>query len=193
MWRDLDWLNDDDKQVLNVEAHENLAAALLGVFDSQIAGGKRYDLATMGRRRAHATYHASHGTDDSTGPHVRHGPDSAHQQPLPRPEDYVDSFIERFAKEVATRIAKFLQREKIDATAIHRWSPCSGGGNGHARVRTQARVRQGRADLQHVLDRPRRARQGHGLALQGVPRGATPRSTSRSCSPREGRRTTARS
>jgi LmbE family N-acetylglucosaminyl deacetylase len=63
VWRDLDWLNDSDKIVFDVSAHENLAAALLGVFDSQIAGGKRYDLATLGRRRAHATYHQSHSVD----------------------------------------------------------------------------------------------------------------------------------
>ena len=67
VWRDLDWLNDEDKVVFRVDGHENLAAALLGIFDSQICGGKRYDLATFGRRRAHATYHTSHGTDDSTG------------------------------------------------------------------------------------------------------------------------------
>ena len=40
--------------------------SLLGVFDSQVCGGKRYDLATMGRRRANATYLASHGVDEST-------------------------------------------------------------------------------------------------------------------------------
>lgn len=67
VWRDLDWMNDDDKVAFDVSAHENLQAALLGVFDSQIAGGKRYDLATMGRRRAHATYHASHGVDAARG------------------------------------------------------------------------------------------------------------------------------
>jgi hypothetical protein len=33
------------------------------VFDSQIAGGKRYDLASLGRRRAHATYSESHVGD----------------------------------------------------------------------------------------------------------------------------------
>ena len=66
VWRDLDWMVDEDKVPLDVAGHENLAAALLGVFDSQICGGKRYDLATMGRRRAHATYHASHGTDATT-------------------------------------------------------------------------------------------------------------------------------
>ena len=63
VWRDLDWMIDSDKVVFQLDQHENLAAALLGVFDSQIAGGKRYDLATIGRRRAHATYHQSHGVD----------------------------------------------------------------------------------------------------------------------------------
>ena len=71
VWRDLDWLTDEDKVVFDVSAHENLQAALLGVFDSQICGGKRYDLATLGRRRAHATYFASHGTDDATGLELR--------------------------------------------------------------------------------------------------------------------------
>lgn len=63
VWRDLDWLPDQRKVVLDVGGRDNLAAALLGVFDSQIAGGKRYDLATMGRRRANATYFESHATD----------------------------------------------------------------------------------------------------------------------------------
>ena len=56
VWRALDWIVDSDKVQMNVSAHENLQFALLGVFDSQIAGGKRYDLASMGRRRANATY-----------------------------------------------------------------------------------------------------------------------------------------
>lgn len=67
VWRDLDWMIDADKVVFDTSAHENLQAALVGVFDSQISGGKRYDLATMGRRRANATYFASHGTDIATG------------------------------------------------------------------------------------------------------------------------------
>ena len=60
VWRDLDWMCDPDKVALDVQDRESLTAALLGVFDSQITGGKRYDLATAGRRRAHATYHESH-------------------------------------------------------------------------------------------------------------------------------------
>lgn len=67
VWRDLDWLPDNRKVVLDVGGRDNLAESLLGVFDSQIAGGKRYDLATLGRRRANATYLESHATDIMEG------------------------------------------------------------------------------------------------------------------------------
>lgn len=63
VWRGLDWLGDDDKTVLSVDGHDNLTAALSGVFDSQIAGGKRYDLAVQGRRLANATFLESHAVD----------------------------------------------------------------------------------------------------------------------------------
>ncbi len=66
VWRDLDWLLDDEKVQFDIEGHENLEMSLLGVFDSQDLGGKRYDLATLGRRRAHATYAESHETDVTT-------------------------------------------------------------------------------------------------------------------------------
>ena len=65
VWRSLDWMPDADKVAHDVCGHENLAAALNGVFDSQIAGGKRYDLAVMGRRRANATFFESHKVDQS--------------------------------------------------------------------------------------------------------------------------------
>ncbi len=67
VWRDLDWMVDTDKVAFDVSDHESLQAALLGVFDSQVCGGKRYDLATLGRRRANATYHAPFETDMATG------------------------------------------------------------------------------------------------------------------------------
>jgi LmbE family N-acetylglucosaminyl deacetylase len=66
VWRDLDWMAESDKIAFNVSRYENLQLALVSLFDSQISGGKRYDLATMGRRRANATYYASHATDDAT-------------------------------------------------------------------------------------------------------------------------------
>lgn len=67
VWRDLDWLIDADKVALDSGRHPALAADLLKVFDSQISGGKRYDLATIGRRCANATFHTSHASDRTAG------------------------------------------------------------------------------------------------------------------------------
>lgn len=65
VWRDLDWMVDEDKVTFDVTAHSNIASALMGVYDSQICGGKRYDLATAGRRLAHATFSESHNVDQA--------------------------------------------------------------------------------------------------------------------------------
>ncbi len=63
VWRNLDWLPDAEKVVMDVSGHDNLAAAVNGVFDSQIAGGKRFDLATLGRHAGNAMFFESHATD----------------------------------------------------------------------------------------------------------------------------------
>lgn len=62
-WRDLDWLNDDEKVVFNLTGHKELLRKVLEVHKSQIEGGKRYDLATEGRRLANATFYRSHNVD----------------------------------------------------------------------------------------------------------------------------------
>ncbi|NLF16515.1 MAG: PIG-L family deacetylase [Lentisphaerae bacterium] len=110
VWRDLDWLCDQDKTPLRVDTHENLAAALLGVFDSQIAGGKRYDLATMGRRRANATYFASHGVDDSEGLTFAIDMTPLVTDPSLCPQAFIAGYMDRFAAEVRGRIAKLSGR-----------------------------------------------------------------------------------
>jgi LmbE family N-acetylglucosaminyl deacetylase len=66
VWGDLEWLTEGDKVASDVSGRECLGAALIGVFESQIVGGKHYDLAVPARRLAHATYHASHALDDSS-------------------------------------------------------------------------------------------------------------------------------
>ncbi|MBI5767177.1 MAG: PIG-L family deacetylase [Verrucomicrobia bacterium] len=62
-WRDLDWLADADKVAMNASPNPKLAEELVGVFESQIAGGKRYDRAAIGRRVANATMLSSHAVD----------------------------------------------------------------------------------------------------------------------------------
>jgi LmbE family N-acetylglucosaminyl deacetylase len=106
VWRGLDWMIDSDKVMMDLSAHENLQFALLGVFDSQIAGGKRYDLASMGRRRANATYWVSHGVDETTG--LSYGMDLT---PLMddvnlSPAEFVRQFVQRFATDVQERIMR---------------------------------------------------------------------------------------
>jgi len=63
LWRSLDWMPDKKKVVLDVGGRDHLVASLAGVHDSQIAGGKRYDLALMGRIKSNATYLDSHAVD----------------------------------------------------------------------------------------------------------------------------------
>ncbi len=107
VWRDLDWMTDEDKVAFDLAGHENLAAALLGVFDSQICGGKRYDLATIGRRRANATYFESHGTDVTTQMSFAMDLTPLIKDPTLDVKGYVAGYIERFANEVSNRLTKF--------------------------------------------------------------------------------------
>lgn len=108
VWRDLDWMVDDDKVGFDVSGHEGVQNALVGIFDSQITGGKRYDLATMGRRRANATYHASHATDATTGLVF-----AMNLTPLVEDVDkdiqaYVQEYIARFQEDVQNRLGSVL-------------------------------------------------------------------------------------
>ena len=106
VWRDLDWMVDSDKVAFDLSQQENLQAAMLGVFDSQISGGKRYDLASLGRRRANSTYFESHGVDVTTG--LSFGMDMT---PLilndtQNPNAFAQELIQRFSQEVAERLQR---------------------------------------------------------------------------------------
>jgi LmbE family N-acetylglucosaminyl deacetylase len=108
IWRDLDWMLDEDKVLFDCSPHENLQAALLGVFDSQICGGKRYDLATLGRRRANATYYASHETDVATGLTFAMDLTLLIEDPAKDIAAYVQGYIDRFAQGVRQRLLKLV-------------------------------------------------------------------------------------
>jgi len=104
VWRGLDWLCDEDKVVHDTAAYPNLSAAMLGVYDSQISGGKRYDLATQGRRLANATFFASHAVDDYEG--ICFGLDITELvNSNADPSDFIVGYIERFKNEVIKRVA----------------------------------------------------------------------------------------
>jgi len=106
VWRDLDWLSDEDKQCLPASARSNIAAALVGVFDSQVSGGKRYDLAAEGRRVANATYYASHATDTETALNFAMDLTPLVRDASIEPAQYVCGFIDKFRSDVAGRLSR---------------------------------------------------------------------------------------
>jgi LmbE family N-acetylglucosaminyl deacetylase len=106
VWRDLDWLPDERKVALAASARSNVAAALVGVFDSQVSGGKRYDLATQGRRLAHATYAASHATDVETALIYAMDLTPLIADPALSVTEYVTGFIDELRADVERRLAK---------------------------------------------------------------------------------------
>jgi LmbE family N-acetylglucosaminyl deacetylase len=106
VWRSLDWVNDDEKVVMDLSTHGNQQEALLGVFDSQIAGGKRYDLAAISRRQANATFFESHGVDVMSGASFGMDLTPLMNYPDISPLDYVNTFIQRFSNDVRDRMAR---------------------------------------------------------------------------------------
>ncbi len=107
VWRGLDWVDDREKVVLDVSKFPNVAAALVGIFDSQISGGKRYDLATAGRRLANATYLASHATDVIDAATYALDLTPLVTDPALSIEDFVLGYLDQFREDVRTRLARF--------------------------------------------------------------------------------------
>lgn len=104
VWRDLDWLADHDKVALDNSARPELAADLLKVFDSQISGGKRYDLAAVGRRLANATFHTSHATDRLSAITWAVDLTPLVQNESLSPLDFVANHVERFRSDITARL-----------------------------------------------------------------------------------------
>lgn len=103
-WRDLDWLHDGDKVAMDASPNPPLADELVKVFDSQIAGGKRYDLAALGRRVANATFFASHATDALSSVSFAVDLTPLVQDETLSPLDFALKHVDRFRSDVAARL-----------------------------------------------------------------------------------------
>ena len=108
VWRDLDWMIDKEKVSFDVSGHPNLASSLIEVFDSQIVGGKRYDLATMGRRLANATYSQSHVVDQAQSVSLAMDLTPLILDDTLDIKSFVLAYVDNFRKDVANRIDKML-------------------------------------------------------------------------------------
>ena len=109
VWRDLDWLPDADKIAHDLSGHEALADALNAVFDSQIAGGKRYDLGVSGRRRANATFSEPHAVDRAASIAFAMDLTPLAHDPSLDIAGYVDTFVQRFREDVRARLLRALK------------------------------------------------------------------------------------
>ena len=108
VWRDLDWLVDSEKTAMPISARPELARALNEVFATQIAGGKRYDLAVLGRRTANATFSNAHSTDQESAMQWAMDLTPLVQDDSLDPVTYTVGFIDRLKADVTTRIRKSL-------------------------------------------------------------------------------------
>ena len=107
VWRDLNWLLDDEKVLLNMANRPNLVRALISIFDSQITGGKRYDLALEGRLRSNATFFDSHAVDEMNLASYAMDLKPLVDDPSLDIAGYVDGCIEGFRQDVRSRVSRF--------------------------------------------------------------------------------------
>ncbi len=107
VWRDLNWLLDSEKVLLELNNRPNLVRALISIFDSQISGGKRYDLALEGRLRGNATFYDSHAVDHSKMASYAMDLKPLVDDPSMNIAGYIDECIERFRQDVRSRLNRF--------------------------------------------------------------------------------------
>ena len=108
VWRDLNWLLDDEKVLLNLTNRPNLVRGLISIFDSQISGGKRYDLALEGRLRSNATFFDSHAVDEMDLASYAMDLKPLVDDPSLNIAKYVDGYVERFREDVRSRVSRFI-------------------------------------------------------------------------------------
>ncbi|MBK1877763.1 PIG-L deacetylase family protein [Pelagicoccus mobilis] len=107
VWRDLDWLDDEYKVALPVDDHPILARDLVAVFESQIAGGKDYISATLGRRHANATFYQSHSVDKVNGYTFAMDLSPLLADDNLSMREFTMQHLERFKSDVSDRIQKY--------------------------------------------------------------------------------------
>ena len=106
VWRGLDWISDERKIGFDVSRNEKLQKQLLNVFKSQIAGGKAYTKASIGRRYANATYFQSHSVD--TYKMISYGIDLKPllKKPNLSIKEYALSFVDDLKQEIESVIVE---------------------------------------------------------------------------------------
>jgi LmbE family N-acetylglucosaminyl deacetylase len=106
VWRSLDWLLPEDRIPVDVSLRPELAKNLLGIFESQIGSGKRYDLAVLGRRLANATFDSAVNSDATDALAYSIDLKPLVDNPGMDVVIFARRFIDRFKDDVISRIEK---------------------------------------------------------------------------------------
>jgi LmbE family N-acetylglucosaminyl deacetylase len=112
VWRGLDWLAAPEKVRLAVEDPEDLGVRLLAVFETQVGGGKRYDLAARGRRLANATFDESHHTDRASQAILAMDLSPLVRDPGLSPEAFVQQRLDRARAEILQPLVALTGRSR---------------------------------------------------------------------------------
>lgn len=107
VWGALDWLDASDRVAFDVSAFVDLGVELVGVFESQIAGGKRYDEAALARRRANATFLDARQVDGHTATELAMDLSALVHDASIDVHDFAMSLLERRRATASTRIRRF--------------------------------------------------------------------------------------
>jgi len=106
VWRSLDWLLPEDRIPIDVSLRPELAKNLLGLFESQLGSGKRYDLAVLGRRLANATFDSAVNPDTSDALTYAIDLKPLIDNPGLDIGVFVREFLDRFKDDVISRIER---------------------------------------------------------------------------------------
>ncbi|MCB0378650.1 MAG: PIG-L family deacetylase [Bdellovibrionales bacterium] len=108
VWRTLDWLPDDKKVALEIPGDMDLVQKLIDCHHSQTEGGKRYDLAALGRMKSNATFFESHAVDHSQNLWFAMDLKPLLEDKSLDPADWMLTFIDQFKKDVKSKVSLYL-------------------------------------------------------------------------------------
>lgn len=108
VWRSLDWLPAEYRTVVDSADGVAIAPEILGVFESQIAGGKSYDKAFIGRQLANATFAESHACDEHEYASTMLDMSALLRDDSLDVRTFIDGALARFRADVLDRLGNFL-------------------------------------------------------------------------------------
>lgn len=106
-WRNLDWVCDTRKTLLDAGGNEPVGQSLMGVFDSQNRGGKRFDIAVPARWRVNATFNNPHEADVLAAAICAIDMTALVADPQLSVQQFIEEHIDAFRADVAARVSRF--------------------------------------------------------------------------------------